>query len=79
MKRYDIEVRTHVNELWDSDAIGEYIEADTAEEAKDYARQYLTDAASNEELIEEIGTWGIRAREIKWDSEYEVEEYGEWL
>lgn len=79
MKRYDIEVRTDVNELWDSDAIGEYIEADTAEEAKDYARQFLIDAVSNEELIDEIGTWGIRAREVIWDSEYEVEEYGEWL
>ena len=78
MKRYDIEVRTDVNELWDSDAVGDYIEADTAEEAKDYARQFLIDTCS-EELIDKIGTWGIRAREIKWDSEYEVEEYGKWL
>ena len=79
MKRYDIEVRTHVNELWDSDAIGEYIEADTAEEAKDYARQHLFDSVDSQELIDEIKQWAIRAREVMWDSEYEVEEYGEWL
>lgn len=78
MKRYNVEVRTDVNGLWDSEAICDYIVADSAEEAKDYARQYLIDAASNEELIDEIGTWGIRAREVIC-SEYEVEEYGEWL
>ena len=79
MKRYDIEVRTDVNELWDSDAIGDYIEADTAEEAKDYARQHLIDSVDSQELVEEIGTWAIRAREVICDSEYEVEEFGEWL
>lgn len=78
MKRYDIEVRTDVNALWDSDAIGDYIEADTAEEAKDYARQHLFDSVDSQELIDEIKQWAIRAREVMWDSEYEVEEYGEW-
>lgn len=79
MKKYDIEVRTNANELWDSDAIGDYIEADTAEEAKDYARQHLFDSVDSQELIDEIKQWAIRAREVMWDSEYEVEEYGEWL
>ena len=79
MKRYDIEVRTDANELWDSDAIGDYIEADTAEEAIDNARQHLFDSVDSQELIDEIKQWAIRAREVMWDSEYEVEKYGEWL
>jgi len=78
MKRYDIEIRTDANELWDSDAIGDYIEADTAEEAIDNARQHLFDSVDSQELIDEIKQWAIRAREVR-DSEYEVEEYGEWL
>lgn len=78
MKKYDIEVRTNEKDLWDSDAIGDYIEADTAEEAKDYARQHLLDSVDSQDLIDEIEQWAIRAREVIWDSEYEVEEYGEW-
>lgn len=78
MKRYDIEVRTDANELWDSDAIGDYIEADTAEEAIDNARQHLFDSVDSQELIDEIEQWAIRAREVIWDSKYEVEVYGEW-
>lgn len=78
MKRYDIEVRTDVNECWDCDAIGDYIEADTAEEAKDYASQHLLDSVDSQEEYDEIEQWAIRAREVIWDSEYEVEKFGEW-
>lgn len=78
MKRYDVEVRTDVNGLWDSEAICDYIVADSAEEATEVARQHLFDSVDSQEEYDEIEQWAIRAREVIWDSEYEVEKFGEW-
>lgn len=49
MKKFDIAIRTNANEDWDSDCFQDYIEAETAEEAAEFAKDYINENGGNAE------------------------------
>lgn len=71
MKQYEVELaiinQDGIIELWDADAIQDYITAESAEEALDLAKDYIRDCIINngkdpdKEIIE------LRAREAEID------------
>lgn len=79
MKKFTVETAIIENGTvvgWDADAIQDYAEAIDAEEAMDFARDYLRDCIINnggdpdeEEIV-------LRAREV---IDTECGDYGEWV
>ena len=86
MKKFTVEIKTALNpEIWDADAVGDYIEAEDAAEAIEFARDYLknciidNDVLSTEEVESECEkvdvNYAFRVREVIDES---FGEYGEW-
>lgn len=63
MKKYNVEIRADYSILWDGDAIQDYIEADSEEEAIELAKDYLREhsGAGNTDWVDE---YQFRAAEI---------------
>ena len=86
MKKYTVEIRTELNpEIWDADAVSDYIEAENAAEAIELARDYLKDCIRDNNTLsldeaesecEKVDVdYAFRAREVIDES---FGEYGEW-
>lgn len=64
MKKYNVEIRTNINEAWDSDAVQEYITAENEAEAIEFAIDYLMEQVTdNGEDPEIVNEWEFRAFE----------------
>lgn len=65
MKKYSIEVKTSTSELWDSEAVQDRIEAESGEEAIEFAKDYLKEGCKdNAEDPSQVDEWAFRANEI---------------
>lgn len=52
--KYNIEIRADMNDCWDADAVQDYIEADSEEEAIELAKDYLREhSADNIDWVDE--------------------------
>lgn len=63
MKKYNVEIRTNYNKAWDADAVQDYIEADSEEEAIEIAKDYLREH-SDTDNTDWVDEYQIRATEI---------------
>ena len=79
MKKFDVEIAITENEAitgWDSDAVQDYVEAIDAEEAMDFARDYLRNCMINNGFDPEEEEIVLRAREV---IDAGCGDYGEWI
>lgn len=65
MKRYSIEVKTNTSELWDCEAVQDYVTAESEEESVEIAKDYLKECCKdNDEDPSKVDEWAFRANEI---------------
>lgn len=79
MKKYEVDMAIIENGTitgWDSDAVLDYVEATDAEEAMNFARDYLTECMINNHFNPEDEEIILRAREV---IDRSVGDYGEWI
>ena len=80
MKKYDVEmaiINTEGSiENWDSDAIQDYVEAIDAEEAMDFAKDYITECIINDGCDPDEVPIILRAREV---IDASCGDYGDWV
>ena len=79
MKKFTVETAIIENGTvvgWDADAIQDYVEAIDAEEAMDFARDYLRDCIINNGGDPDGEEITLRAREV---IDTECGDYGEWI
>lgn len=61
--KYNVEIRANYNEAWDADAVQDYIEADSEEEAIEFAKDYLREH-SDTDNTDWVDEYQFRATEI---------------
>ena len=49
MKKFNVSIRENINDCWDSDCVQDFIEADTKEDAIDFAKDYINENGGNAE------------------------------
>lgn len=79
MKKFTVETAIIENGTvvgWDADAIQDYVEAINAEEAMDFARDYLRDCIISNGGNPDGEEITLRAREV---IDTECGDYGEWI
>lgn len=64
MKKYNVEVMTPELTTWDCDAVPDYVEAESEEEAIEYAKDYLRECCINNRCDPDVvDTWTFKAFE----------------
>ena len=64
MKRFNVEIYDEMHNVWDCDAISDYVEAETADEAISLAIDYCNDCLITNGYIPNAETFRYRAIEI---------------
>ena len=68
MKKFNVEIRNDITDVWDGDAIEDVVEAETEEEAIELAKQYLKDCIIDNGYgayeVNEVDEWLFRATEV---------------
>ena len=48
MKKYEVEIRADMNDCWDADAVSDYVNAESAAEAVELAKDWLIEHGDTE-------------------------------
>ena len=70
MNKYEVEIRADMNDCWDADAVSDYVNAESAAEAVELAKDWLIEHCDTPEEIEKIEAMQFRVRRhTEWDEE----------